>query len=456
METLEEKYQQSLDWIYSWVDFSMKRHVDDTHRFFKLDRMNHLMELLGKPQESFPSVHVAGTKGKGSTSSFIAAAAREAGLKVGLYTSPHLVDFRERITINDQWISQEDIVSLTDQLRPLTEIVNDTTTFELTTALAFLYFREQKVDLAVLEVGLGGRLDATNVVNPVVSVITPISYDHMSVLGNTLTEIASEKAGIIKPGKPVVFAPQVDEAMRQLTLIASERKAPYTQVENEFEYHEISHTLKSQRVEVRRSEPSAIKKPDSLARETLRLTLPLLGKFQMENAVTALAALDELRWAGFKISRGAVQRGFRKVMWPARFELLRKKPPVVADSAHNGESMERLVETINEYFPDREFILIFGASADKQLDAMLKVLLPRVETVITTQSIHPRAADAYELKALIEPYRKPVIAFSRMEEALPEALKLAGNRKGIIITGSVFIAAAARVVWPILINHQDN
>jgi len=278
----------------------------------------------------------------------------------------------------------------------------------------------------------------------------------MSVLGNTLTEIASEKAGIIKPGKPVVFAPQVDEAMRQLTLIASERKAPYTQVENEFEYHEISHTLKSQRVEVRRSEPSAIKKPDSLARETLRLTLPLLGKFQMENAVTALAALDELRWAGFKISRGAVQRGFRKVMWPARFELLRKKPPVVADSAHNGESMERLVETINEYFPDREFILIFGASADKQLDAMLKVLLPRVETVITTQSIHPRAADAYELKALIEPYRKPVIAFSRMEEALPEALKLAGNRKGIIITGSVFIAAAARVVWPILINHQDN
>ena len=168
----------------------------------------------------------------------------------------------------------------------------------------------------------------------------------------------------------------------------------------------------------------------------------------MENAVTALAAMDELLRAGFRINRRAVQRGFRKVVWPGRFELLRRRPPVIADSAHNGDSITRLVETIDEYFPGMEFILIFGASADKELDTMLKVIMPRVESVIATPPIHPRAADANELISHIEPYGKPVIAFHRMEEALPEALKLAGKRKGIIITGSVFIAAAARVVWP--------
>ncbi len=455
METLEEKFQQSLDWIYSWVDFSMKRHVDDTHRFFKLDRMHKLMELLGNPHESFPCVHVAGTKGKGSTSSFIAAALQAAGYKVGLYTSPHLVEFQERIIINGQWISKEDLVSLTDELRPLTEIVKDTTTFELTTALAFLYFRKQKVDLAVLEVGLGGRLDATNVVNPLVSVITPISYDHMAVLGNTLTEIACEKGGIIKPGKPVVIAPQHSEAMLELVRLAIERKSPYIQVENAFDYHEVSHSLSTQKIQVLRTDAPTSTKRNSLARKELELSLPLLGRHQMENAVTALAALDELKRAGFKISRRAVQRGFRQVVWPARFELLRRKPPVVIDSAHNGDSMERLVETLDEYFPGKEFILIYGASADKELNTMLKTIIGRVEMVVATQSIHPRAADAEELKKLIEPYGKPVIAFHRMEEALPEALKLSGKHKGIIVTGSVFVAAAARVVWA-EINAQKH
>lgn len=447
METLEEKYQQSLDWIYSWVDFSMKRHVDDTHRFFKLDRMNKMMDLLGNPHQCFPSVHVAGTKGKGSTSSFIASAVQAAGYKVGLYTSPHLVEFQERITINGQWISKEDLVALTDELRPLTEVVKDATTFELTTALAFLYFQQQKVDLAVLEVGLGGRLDATNVVNPLVSVITPISYDHMAVLGSTLTEISYEKGGIIKPGRPVVIAPQHEEAMTQLVKLATERKAPYTQVENSFSYHEVSHSLANQKIQVVRTDNPNAREPESLAREELNLNLPLLGWHQMDNAVTALAALDEIKRAGFKLNRRAVQRGFSQVVWPARFELLRRKPPVVIDSAHNGDSMQRLVETLDEYFPGKEFILIFGASTDKEIEAMLKVIIPRVEMVVTSQSIHPRAADAEALKNLIEPHGKPVIAFQRMEEALPEALKLAGKQKGIIVTGSIFLAAAARVVW---------
>jgi dihydrofolate synthase/folylpolyglutamate synthase len=292
-------------------------------------------------------VHVAGTKGKGSTSSFIASAVQAAGYKVGLYISPHLVEFQERITINGQWISKEDLVALTDELRPLTEIVKDTTTFELTTALAFLYFRKQKVDVAVLEVGLGGRLDATNVVNPIVSVITPISYDHMAVLGNTLTEIAYEKGGIIKLGKPVVIAPQHEEAMTELMHLATERSSPFTQVEKSFDYHEVSHTLRTQKIEVLRKYTGKTTTPASLAGKALHLSLPLLGRHQMENAVTALAALDELEQAGFKISRSAVQRGFRQVVWPARFELLQRNPPIVIDSAHNGDSMQRLVETLD-------------------------------------------------------------------------------------------------------------
>jgi len=269
----------------------------------------------------------------------------------------------------------------------------------------------------------------------------------MAVLGNTLTEIAYEKGGIIKPGRPVVIAPQHEEAMIELVHLATERNSPYIQVENTFSYHEVSHTLSTQKVEVLLKEETSVPKPGSLARKVLLLHLPLLGRHQMENAVTALAALDELSGAGFKLTRRAVQKGFRQVIWPARFELLRRKPPIVTDSAHNGDSMQRLVETLDEYFPGKEFILIFGASGDKELDTMLKIILPRVSSVVATQSIHPRAADADELKKLIEPYGKPVVAFHRMEEALPEAVKLAGKQKGIIITGSVFVAAAANVVW---------
>ena len=211
MENLEQAYQESLDFIYSFIDFSMKRHLDDSHRFFKLDRMRRMMDLLGNPQEKFLSIHVAGTKGKGSTASLCASALRAAGYKVGLYTSPHLQEFTERIQINGKQIERQALVELVARLRPLTSQVPEITTFELMTAMAFLHFYESKVNIAVIEVGLGGRLDATNIIAPLVSVITPISYDHTAILGNTLTEIAFEKGGIIKHGVPVVISPQNPE-----------------------------------------------------------------------------------------------------------------------------------------------------------------------------------------------------------------------------------------------------
>ena len=442
----DQHYQETLDWIYSWVDFSMKRHVDDKHRFFKLDRMNKLMDLLNHPERSYPCVHIAGTKGKGSTASLIASSLRAAGYKVGLYTSPHLEDFRERITINEEMISETEVIELADLLRPLTEIVPETTTFELTTALAFEYFARQKVDIAVLETGLGGRLDATNVVDPLVSVITSISFDHMSVLGNTLTEIAAEKGGIIKQDRPVVIAHQKEEPLLALRKIAEDRNAPLIEVDEEYIYQPLGHSLDQQTFSII-SRAKKVRGKNINTRSPLRLSLPLLGQHQVENAATAVAVLDQVRLAGFKITRKDIKTGFSQVYWPARFEILREDPPVIIDSAHNGDSIERLVATIDEYFPNQPFILIFGASADKSMGDMLNAILPRVELVIATQSLHPRAASPDELKDILSAYNTEVITAPTIEEAMAKALPLAGNSKGILVTGSLFIAAGAKTIW---------
>ena len=454
MNALDQSYQDSLDFIYSFVDFSMKRHVDDSHHFFKLDRMRKFAELLDNPQDNYPSIHVTGTKGKGSVAALCASALQAAGYKVGLYTSPHLQEFTERIQINGMEIDKVELVALVNRLRPLTHQVPEITTFELTTALGFLYFAEQQVDIAVIEVGLGGRLDATNIINPLVSVITPVSYDHRAVLGDTLTEIAYEKGGIIKPGKPVVLSPQQSESEKELLRIAAERKAPITQVEKAYTYTEVAHNLDGQEMIITCRLMNNVKAPLSLAAEPLKLQLPLLGMHQVQNAATAFAALDIIAQNGMALSPQAVAQGFAQVTWPARFEILRKEPPLVIDSAHNGDSMLRLRQTLDEYFSDRAFILIFGASADKELDAMFREILPRVESVITTQSLHPRAADPQELARRIAPYGIPVQAINPAEAALSKALELAGSEKGIIVAGSIFIAAAIRSIWKAIPEKQ--
>jgi dihydrofolate synthase/folylpolyglutamate synthase len=444
MKDLETRYQETLDWIYSWIDFSMNRHVDEAHRFFKLDRMNRLMSLLDWPNREYPCVHVAGTKGKGSTASFIASALRASGYKTGLYTSPHLEDFRERIQIDGEQIPVKDLVDLADKMRPRTELVNDVTTFELTTAIAFQYFADQNIDIAVLEVGLGGRLDATNIVDPLVSVITPVSYDHMNVLGNTLTEIAHEKAGIIKANRHVIIAPQAEEAEAEILRMAALQDSPAIVVDQAYSWQSTFHTLDSQHITI---ENKNINPRDENALVPIELDIPLLGQHQADNAATSIAALEVLRQAGFSISKESLKQGFQNVHWETRFEILRKNPPLIADAAHNGDSMQKLRQTLDDYFPDLPFILLFGASADKSLTSMLDIIMPRVEAVVCTQSIHPRAADAFELQKLIKPYGKPSFAESTAEAGLAKALELAGNDKGIIATGSLFLAAAARAIW---------
>ena len=458
MQDLETRYQESLDFLYSFIDYSLKRNFRNAAEKFNLDRMRHFMSLMGDPQKDYGIIHVAGTKGKGSVSSMCASVLKAQGYRTGLYTSPHMVDFTERVRINGEEIGREDLVSLVDELRSVTEVVPEITTFELTTALAFLYFSRQKVDYAVFEVGLGGRLDATNIVDPILAVITSISYDHTKILGDTLSEIAGEKGGIIKPDRPVVVAPQKEEARLKLEQIAAERGAPLIQVGRDYLFAADSHSLSGQTFLVWTPDEQTMVDEfiESGGRDLwspLRFHIPLLGFHQVENAATAYAALKTAEKYGVEISQQAYQDGFASVDWPGRLEVLRKSPPVVVDSAHNRYSALRLRQAMDDYFPGLPIVLVFGASEDKDVSGMFQELLPRVRQVITTQSIHPRAYDANELVEMVHRSGRSAKAIVPVEDALAEALREAGSEAVVLIAGSVFLAAAAREV---LSKNRNN
>ncbi len=440
---IEAEYQEALDYLYSFVDYSLTRNLRYSPEKFDLGRMAALMADLGNPHLQYPVVHVAGTKGKGSTAAMIASVLQSAGYKVGFYTSPHLEDFVERIQINRVPISHSDLVSIVAILKPAVARIERLTTFELTTAAGFLYFASENVDIAVVEVGLGGRLDATNVVDPLVSVITSLSLDHMNVLGDTLDKIAFEKAGIIKPGKPVVDSPQKPEALKVVEEIARVRGSKLIQTGKDYSFTLLQHGLDGQTFRIRES---AIEEPNGMY-----IRIPLLGLHQLENATTAYAALSVLMKSGWKINPEAIQKGFATVSWQGRFEILQSDPTIVVDSAHNRDSAEKLRKTIDDYFPNARVILIFGASEDKDVAGMFAELLPRVEWMITTQSIHPRAYDAEKLRELAAAYSVPVEAIVPLEMAVDRALEKVKNNQIIVATGSLFIVGGVRHV----IEHKN-
>src|SRR5688500_2034360 len=328
MTNTETAYNKALDYLYSFVDYSLRHSSELAKADFNLDRMFALMEELGNPQTKYPIIHVAGTKGKGSVCALTASALQAAGYKVGLYTSPHLLDYTERIRINGEPISHENLVELVEEIKPAVAKIPKLTTFEITTALGLLAFAENDVSAAVIEVGLGGRLDATNIVTPKVSVITSLSYDHMAVLGNTLAEIAGEKAGIIKEGIPVVFAPQVEEALEVLKRVAKEKNSPLILVGEDVKFERLTSSLDGQSLSIR----------DELRHLTINLQLPLLGSHQFEHAASADAALKTSR---IPISEEAIQQGCGQARWPARFEVLHRPQPVVIDSAHSRDAARR-------------------------------------------------------------------------------------------------------------------
>ncbi len=449
MTDVEREYQEALDYLYSFIDYSLTRSFRYTPEKFDLGRMYAFMELLGNPQKDFKVIHIAGTKGKGSVSALIANTLEMAGYKVGFYTSPHLHDYCERIKVNQQPISHARFVEIIQQLKPIIEQAPGISSFELTTAIGFLYFSMMKVDVAVIEVGLGGRLDATNVVNPLVSVITSLSYDHVNVLGDTLAQIAYEKAGIIKEGRPVVVAPQKEEARRVVERIAEERHAELTQVGRDTLFAPRSRSFGGQSFLLWTAEEQDMiveymASPEHVDWEPVKLEIPLLGYHQVENAATAYTVLQTASQNGVSVTDEAIRKGFASVQWPGRFEVFRKQPPVIVDSAHNQDSALRLRLAIDDYLPGKPVILVFGASEDKDIHGMFTALLPRVTCVIATQSVHPRAIDADALVNMAQQFGCMAKAVVPVEKAIRAALEMAGDESAVVVAGSIFIAAAAR------------
>ena len=432
MNDTETAYNHALDYLYSFVDYSLKHISELAKAEFNLDRMFALMEELGNPQEKYPIIHVAGTKGKGSVAALSASALKAAGYKTGLYTSPHLWDYTERIQINGEPISHQQLIELVEEVKQAVAKIPKLTTFEITTAIGFLAFAKNNVNAAVVEVGLGGRLDATNIFMPKVAVITSLSYDHMAVLGNTLAEIAGEKAGIIKEEIPVISAPQTEEALEVLERIAKERNSPFILVGKDVKFERLTSTLDGQELAV------------SDQQSALRLRIPLLGAHQIENAAIAYTAL---KTSGIPVSNQAIQSGFAQVKWPARFEILRREPPVVIDSAHNRDSALRLRQTLDEYFPDIPVILIFCALEDKDITGILEELKPRLECVVATRADHPRAPSVEWMAEQVKKVDIPVEAITVVADALERALELAGTQKLVLAAGSVAFAGEVSSVW---------
>ncbi len=448
---INEQYQRVLDYLFSFVDYSLTRQLTYSPEKFNLGRMVALMDALGNPQQKYPVIHVTGTKGKGSTSAMIASILQQAGYQVGLYTSPHLIDYAERIQVNGKPILHQEMVDLVDEIKPVIATIPELTTFEITTALGLLYFARMQVDFAVVEVGLGGRLDATNIVTPLVSVITTVSYDHQAILGHSLAEIASEKAGIIKTGVPVVSAYQTAEAAEVIQRIAQERSSSLLQVGIDTFYAPLERALTGQSFWLwpKSEQDSMDKFLDGVVTSDWSpptYQLPLLGAHQLENAATAFTAIGVVQSSGFSISSQAILSGFANVFWPCRFEIIESEPLIVVDSAHNRDSAQKLRIVLDDYLPAHQVTLLFGASEDKDVHGMLVELLPRIKRVVATESIHPRAMPAENIVKLVHQLGKPAKAITPLEDALNVVILEAGPNEVILAAGSIFIAAAVRQI----------
>jgi dihydrofolate synthase/folylpolyglutamate synthase len=348
-----------------------------------------------------------------------------------------LQDFCERIQVNGEPISHTELAELVELIKPEVAKIPFITTFELTTALGFLYFARRGVDAAVIEVGLGGRLDATNIVKPLVSIITSLSMDHTAVLGNTLALIAGEKAGIIKEGIPVVSSPQKEEALQVLEKVAQQRSSQLTLVGQDWMFAGGSTSLQGQDLEMWQK-----------SGDHVRLHISMLGAHQVQNAATAFAALQIARKAGLKIKDSDIRKGFSQTFWPGRFEIVRQEPPVIMDSAHNQDSAVKLHETLDQYFPGRKVILIFGASEDKDVAAMFAEWKPCLGRIITTRADHPRALDPGQLAELAHQMGIPSEVTLSVDAALEKAISISAETGEIVLSaGSMFVTAEVRTAW---------
>jgi dihydrofolate synthase/folylpolyglutamate synthase len=431
-------YRESIAQLLTLVDHERNLVTGPRQKaIYDLTRMEALLGRLGSPQNQVPAVHIAGTKGKGSTAALCDSALHAAGLSTGFYSSPHLHTYRERIRRDSEPISQEGFAALVEGLWPLHEelksdsVVGPLTLFEFLTGMAFQCFAQDRTDVQVIEVGLGGRLDATNVLDAGVCVITSISLDHMAILGNTIGEIAAEKAGIIKPGSTVVIAPQASEALSPILAACQEKEAAPILVGRDVTWEEGRTGTDGQRFKVRGRNGE------------YDLYMPLLGAHQLENGALAVAALEAFGSQGIDVSAKAMEVGFENVSWPCRMEVLSRSPLLVADGAHNVYSIESLLKSLPDYLAYDRLILVVGFSRDKNVEGMARALGEKADIIVATASRHPRSMQAVEVAGLFPETGKPVLA-STPADALRLAMEVAGKKDLVLATGSLFLAAEVR------------
>lgn len=420
-------------------------YIENTGKFginLGLKRIERLCELLGNPEKDLKIIHVAGTNGKGSTTTFISSILMCQGYNVGIYTSPYIERFTERIKVNNDEISENDIARLVTEMKPAIDKIEEEgmehpTEFEIITACAFKYFKDKNVDYVVLEVGLGGRFDATNVVSPLLSVITTISYDHINILGDTLSKIAFEKAGIIKEGRPVVIYPQEKDAWEVLVKVAEEKNAEVYPVQD-IKYNIMSNTVDGIVFNVH----------GSANYEGLKINL--LGEHQVMNALTALRAIELLRRENIKISEKAIRGGLDAARWPGRFEILKRMPFVVLDGGHNIQGIRSLVRAVEEYFKGKKVKVVCGMLKDKKYDEMISELSKVADSFITVEPNSPRALTSLELKKAIEEHSKAATAAGSIRESVEIALNSSAEDEVIVFCGSLYMIGEARTI---LLKH---
>jgi len=408
-------YKQSIEYVYSLESFGIK---------LGLDRIRFLLKKFGNPEKKMRIIHVAGTNGKGSVCAILGSVLKQK-YRVGVYTSPNLVDIRERITINGRMISKNDFSRIMTKVKKINvpSCFGHPTFFETLTAVALKYFHEKKVDFAVVEVGLGGRLDATNIVKPLFSVITNVSMEHEDVLGNTLEKIAGEKAGIIKKNVPVVTSAKSKKVLAVIKRICREKGCKLINANENAKIRKLSHNLDGQFFNLQTKK-----------NKYFNLRIPFLGKHQLVNAATALSVIELL--GGF--SEMDVRNGFSKTKWPGRLEIINRNPLIVVDGAHNPDGMRKLKSAIVEYFNYDNLILILGILSDKDIKKIVKIISPISDKIIVTKPDTERAADPEIIRNEAEKYINRVVVKENVNHALNYAKSIAKKDDMILITGSLY------------------
>lgn len=416
--------------------------IESTYRLGSrpgLVNITKLLELMGQPQLSFKTVHVAGTNGKGSTCAFIASILEQAGYSTGLYTSPHLERFTERIKVSGQEIGHPDVAGIAEYVKGCVATMLEQgyahpTEFEIITAIGFEYFKRKKVDYAVVEVGMGGRLDATNVVNPELSIITPVSMDHMGVLGSHPVNIAREKAGIVKKGVPVLIGHQQADVLETIVSICTAKGAPFMHIGDG---------------QIRNHRPVRFGQTFDFVwqgKGYQGLEIALVGRHQADNAVLALAAALELG-----VNESDIRKGLKRTKWPGRMEVIRREPFVLIDGAHNVEGAKVLTEGLGQFFPDKKVLLVLGMLRDKEVDRVAEIMAPNAEKIVTVSPASPRAMHPEELRDVVVKYNCNVVCEKSIEDAVKQYVTWAADRKPdeiVVFTGSLYMIGEVRKLLP--------